>query len=169
MLAAVLLLSLQPSAAWLAPASHAGCRSLTLRSSRSPARMSSMMPPDEGAPDEDGRPNSRIDWDGAWQSEVAKRKAGTAEWRPEGRDAVSEQQIVEAKAKLAVTARPRLDQRPVVVCSGACVRACVQADEAAATLQQATADWRFWFGVIALVSVVTAVLGHSSTEQVYSV
>ena len=44
-----------------------------------------------------------------------------------------------------------------------------QADGAAFALQQATSDWRLWFAVIAFVSVVTAVLGHPSSESVYSV
>eukprot|EP00966_Prymnesium_polylepis_P077525 1796174-Prymnesium_polylepis.1 len=44
-----------------------------------------------------------------------------------------------------------------------------QADDVAVAMQQASTDWRFWFGVIAVVSVITAVVGHQPTEQVYSV
>jgi len=105
--------------------------------------MCSMVEP----PENDGEaslPESGIDWDNAWQTELTKRKTGTANWRPEGREAVTEEQVSKAKAKMA-------------------------ADDVAVAMQQASTDWRFWFGVIAVVSVITAVVGHQPTEQVYSV
>ena len=44
------------------------------------------------APAEDDS-GATVDWDAAWQAEYTRRKAGTQQWRPEGRAAASDEQI----------------------------------------------------------------------------
>jgi len=85
-----------------------------------------------------------IDWDASWQAEQLKRNAGQAEWRPEGREPVSEQQVLQARGQRI-------------------------ADDTAATLQGWTGDWRLWVGILLAVSVLTALASHSSEPQSYSV
>jgi hypothetical protein len=61
--------------------------------------MQAIPPPDgsDSDPSQGSKPSD--DWDSAWQREIAKRKQGQAEWRPEGREPVSRQQLVEARGK----------------------------------------------------------------------
>ena len=42
-------------------------------------------------------------------------------------------------------------------------------DDAQVNLQVATTDWRFWLGILAVLSVGTALLGHTPSGQTYSV
>jgi len=104
-----------------------------------PARMNMRPPENEG----DGNlPESGVDWDRAWMAELEKRKAGASGWRPEGREAVTSEQVTQAKAKRA-------------------------ADDMTLTLQQASSDWRFWMATIAFISVATAILGQPTSEGFY--
>ena len=98
MLASVLLLIALPcSAAWATPVALPAAR--PLQAARSAAlHMSTSQPENDG----EGLPDSSVDWDGAWKDELAKRKTGVASWRPEGREPPSDEQILEAKAKVAV-------------------------------------------------------------------
>ena len=97
--------------------------------------------PSDGTSDEN---EYSIDWDSAWQLELAKQKAGTASWRPEGREPPESEDVVKARLKVAK-------------------------DTAGLELQQLAGDWRFWIGIVAVFSVVTAVLGHSSADQGYTI
>ena len=85
-----------------------------------------------------------VDWDSAWQKEIKTREEGTSGWRPEGRAPVSDEQLREARVKKTV-------------------------DDAQVNLQLATTDWRFWVGILAVLSVGTALLGHTPSGQTYSV
>ena len=99
MLATCVLIALPLSAAWVAPVALPAAR--PLQAARSAAlHMSSSQPENDG----EGLPESSVDWDGAWQDELAKRKTGVANWRPEGREPPTEEQVLEAKAKVAVNA-----------------------------------------------------------------
>ena len=42
-------------------------------------------------------------------------------------------------------------------------------DDAQAELRVATTDWKFWIGVLAVLSVATALLGHTPSGQTYAV
>lgn len=99
----------------------------------------------ESEGDGDGDASYSIDWDTAWQKELSARETGTTGWRPEGREPVTETKLAEAKiSKLA--------------------------DDAQANLQVAAGDWKLWVGVLAVISVATALAGHMpSGDGTYSV
>lgn len=112
----------------------------------SPCMSSTSSPPpsdgsDDAAPKDSSSDSSRgIDWDGAWQSELEKRSTGTASWRPEGREPVSAQRLAEVRLKR-------------------------KANEIQGSISTNLTDWRFLLGIIAVISVATAVLGHSSAPD----
>jgi|EP00900_Chrysochromulina_parva_P020848 hypothetical protein len=86
-----------------------------------------------------------VDWDTAWQTELSKRRTGAAPARPEGREPVPEFKVVELKVRRA-------------------------ADDAVASLQMASSDWKLWVGLLLGISVLTAIAAHSSsTQQTFSV
>ena len=86
-----------------------------------------------------------VDWDTAWQTELSKRRTGAAPARPEGREPVPEFKVVEVKVRRA-------------------------ADDAVASLQMASSDWKLWVGLLLGISVLTAIAAHSSsTQQTFSV
>ena len=86
-----------------------------------------------------------VDWDTAWQTELSKRRTGAAPSRPEGREPVPEFKVVEVKVRRA-------------------------ADDAVASLQMASSDWKLWVGLLLGISVLTAIAAHSSsTQQTFSV
>jgi len=64
-----------------------------VRVSRHRVLMQATPPPDGVEPDPSQGGGASTDWDTAWQREVAKRKQGQAEWRPEGLEPVSDQQL----------------------------------------------------------------------------
>ncbi|KAL3908634.1 MAG: hypothetical protein SGPRY_009718, partial [Prymnesium sp.] len=119
---ALCLLSLPAASAWL---TTGGAAPPLLRPALPPLGALARLPPSDDG--EGSLPESGVDWDSAWSAELAKRGEGKREWRPEGREAVSAEQVAKAKAKRT-------------------------ADDLAVSLQQASADWRFWFGVIAFIS-----------------
>ena len=51
------------------------------------------------SPDDPDKSEYTVDWDSAWKSEMDTRETGTARWRPEGREPVSEEQIRTARVK----------------------------------------------------------------------
>ena len=104
---------------------------------------SSDLPNDDGNPDQDSDEYS-VDWDGAWSTELAKRKTGTSRWRPEGREPLSEKAVFEAHAKRAT-------------------------DDALVTVGSWTSDWKLWVGLLLAISIVTAVASHPTSSQIYSV
>jgi hypothetical protein len=86
-----------------------------------------------------------VDWDTAWQTELSKRRTGAAPARPEGREPMPEFKVVEVKVRRA-------------------------ADDAVASLQMASSDWKLWVGLLLGISVLTAIAAHSSsTQQTFSV
>ena len=86
-----------------------------------------------------------VDWDTAWQTELSKRRTGAAPARPEGREPRPEFKVVEVKVRRA-------------------------ADDAVASLQMASSDWKLWVGLLLGISVLTAIAAHSSsTQQTFSV
>ena len=86
-----------------------------------------------------------VDWDTAWQTELSKRRTGAAPSRPEGREPLPEFKVVEVKVRRA-------------------------ADDAVASLQMASSDWKLWVGLLLGISVLTAIAAHSSsTQQTFSV
>ena len=94
---AVLLLAETASALQLSSA-IATCRAPALRRSTTPQL--SLSPEDEPNP-EDASEYS-VDWDTAWSKEISSREEGTQQWRPEGREAVTEQQLATARATKAM-------------------------------------------------------------------
>ena len=67
---------------------------------RSTTPQLSLSPEDEPNP-EDASEYS-VDWDTAWSKEISSREEGTQQWRPEGREAVTEQQLATARATKAM-------------------------------------------------------------------
>ena len=72
--------------------------------------------------------------DAAWQTELSKRAAGTQAWRPEGREPAGQEQLFMARAAVAT-------------------------ETAQAELDMLSGDWRFWMGIIAALSVGSALAG----------
>ena len=85
-----------------------------------------------------------VDWDSAWSNELTKRQTGETQWRPEGREPVSEQSVRDARVRKG-------------------------ADDAMATVQAWSGDWKLWVGVLLAASVLTAVATHSQAPDAYSV
>lgn len=81
-----------------------------------------------------------VDWDSAWQVEQKKIDDGTASWRPEGREPVSEQQKLARNVDRATR-------------------------DAQASVSQWTGQWQFWLGILAVISVATALLGQGGQES----
>lgn len=98
MIAMCVMALLPVSAAWIASGQPF---SLSLRTICSPVQMSSAYPPENDG--EGSKPESGVDWDSAWSAELARRRAGTSEWRPEGREPVTTERMLEVKAKRAVS------------------------------------------------------------------
>ena len=94
-----------------------------------------MMSADE--PPEKGGSEYSVDWDTAWSAELTKRNTGTAGWRPEGREPVSEVQLAKARFKK-------------------------RADDVQYGALSASSKWQFWVGLLAVLSVGTALLQHPS-------
>ena len=93
---------------------------------------------------EDSSSEYRVDWDSAWSAEIARRE-DISTWRPEGLEPPTTSALANARLKTGV-------------------------DNAQATLQTWSGDWRVWVGFIAALSVATALVGHSSDgAQGYSV
>ena len=139
----LLLLFAAHSARGLLLASPSHARALAARTPLLRSRAAKMAT-EEGRPEKDTGEYS-TDWDGAWAAELAKRSAGNQAWRPEGREPVTEEQVLKARATKTV-------------------------DEAQQQLTQATADWRFWLGLIAVLSVASAVATRmNSVPQGYMV
>ncbi len=94
---------------------------------------------DEGEQTEEEPTNAGTDWDSAWQLEVAKRKTGTAGWRPEGRQPPTEAERARANVERVV-------------------------GDAQSEVMGKLGEWNkspvFWIGVIAVISVITAVAGQ---------
>tara|TARA_B110001452_G_scaffold204054_1_gene174042 strand:- start:1592 stop:2011 length:420 start_codon:yes stop_codon:yes gene_type:complete len=85
------------------------------------------------------------DWDSAWRTELRRREQGLVTWRPEGMEPVSTEVLLKARAATAT-------------------------DEAAVQLQEWNRDWRFWAGIIAVLSVTSAVatkLNEASEATAY--
>ena len=145
MRAAFLLLALCASATAFSPAararSHVSSAQYAVRGRAATPVLSGSKPEGEGNDDA----SYSIDWDTAWQKELSARETGTSGWRPEGREPVTETKLAEAKiSKLA--------------------------DDAQANLQVAAGDWKLWVGVLAVISVATALAGHTpSGDGTYSV
>ena len=133
-----LLLALSPTAALVRGTAARG--TIALRAVRAGRWSAPVMLADEGGEEK------TTDWDNAWQSEMKKRSDGTAEWRPEGREPVSAQQL-------------------------AAIRAAKAGDDIAVNVQSWSGDWRFWLGIIAVISVATAALtyGGASDAAPYTV
>eukprot|EP00316_Scyphosphaera_apsteinii_P002493 CAMPEP_0119320506 /NCGR_PEP_ID=MMETSP1333-20130426/52646_1 /TAXON_ID=418940 /ORGANISM="Scyphosphaera apsteinii, Strain RCC1455" /LENGTH=117 /DNA_ID=CAMNT_0007327241 /DNA_START=87 /DNA_END=440 /DNA_ORIENTATION=- len=93
-----------------------------------------MQSPEPGASDDGG---VSVDWDSAWREELDKRKSGTANWRPEGREAVSEQDVLKARIQTGI-------------------------DDASLQMNVLTKSWQFWIAVILALSLLTAALGQPS-------
>lgn len=88
-------------------------------------------PPDDAEPGQGGGGGASVDWDAAWQTELAKRKKGKTTWRPEGREPVGREELYQARGKRVV-------------------------DDTLVSLQRASRSWQFWIGIIAAVSFLTA-------------
>ena len=159
---AVLLLAETASALQLSSA-IATCRAPALRRSTTPQL--SLSPEDEPNP-EDASEYS-VDWDTAWSKEISSREEGTQQWRPEGREAVTEQQLATARAtkamddasfnmQMAATVR---DHGPLFLSLFVLTRA----------LLCHTQDWRFWIAILAVLSIGTALIGHQDQPQTYAI
>ena len=111
------------------------------RLSGAPARCGPLTMSDEGEQTEEGEAadDASTDWDSAWQQEVAKRKTGTAGWRPEGRAPPTEAELARVRAERAVS-----DAQGQVL----------------GTLGEWNKSWVFWIGVIAIISLLTAAAGQ---------
>jgi hypothetical protein len=106
-------------------------------------RMSTPTPPDGDRSSDKGEYS--VDWDTAWATELSRRQRGEAQWRPEGRDAVSSEQLQAARV----------------------TRSLGDAQGKLAALVD-TSDWKFWVGLLAALSVLTALATHPSSD-VYSI
>lgn len=98
-LASLCLLSLPAASGWL---TTGGAAPPLLRPALPPLGALARLPPSDDG--EGSLPESGVDWDSAWSAELAKRSEGKREWRPEGREAVSAEQVAKAKAKRTVSA-----------------------------------------------------------------
>ena len=90
---------------------------------------------------------ARAPGDSAWQKEIVQRTEGNAAWRPQGREPVSEEQV--QKARMQNAANDVQDKISGMV---------------------DPSDWKLWLAVLAVLSVGTALLGHTGgAEGAYSV
>ena len=140
------------------------CRAPALRRSTTPQL--SLSPEDEPNP-EDASEYS-VDWDTAWSKEISSREEGTQQWRPEGREAVTEQQLATARATKAMddasfnmqmAATVRITARFLSLSLFVLTRA----------LLCHTQDWRFWIAILAVLSIGTALIGHQDQPQTYAI
>ena len=134
--AVALVLAVIPAASW--QASMQPCVSLRGSSLRtSPLKLLSS--------DDTPEPSEKIDWDTAWQREIAARQEGVTGFRPEGREPVPEEEVLKAKAMRAV-------------------------GDAQSSITSAfdPSDWKIWLGALAFLSIATALAGHSDSGA-YSV
>ena len=161
---AVLLLAETASALQLSSIAIATCRTPALRRSTTPQL--SLSPEDEPNP-EDASEYS-VDWDTAWSKEISSREEGTQQWRPEGREAVTEQQLATARATKAMddasfnmqmAATVRITARFLSLSLFVLTRA----------LLCHTQDWRFWIAILAVLSIGTALIGHQDQPQTYAI
>lgn len=144
MLSAVLLLaSVCSSSALHAARTVASARPATT-AVRAAARTVPMLMMSSDSPQPPEDKDYSVDWDTAWASELSRRQSGDASWRPEGREPVSEQQVAQARVQQS-------------------------ADDAVATIQSWSSDWKLWVGLLLFISVVTALASHPSSPQTYSV
>eukprot|EP00965_Chrysotila_dentata_P193492 6175810-Pleurochrysis_carterae.AAC.5 len=96
-------------------------------------------PDDEIPSQKGGKGGTGMDWDTAWQTELQRREEGQPIWRPEGREPVSEEDLLKARVQAKV-------------------------DDATSELMQMTKTWQFWVGVLGLISILTAVAGLSGQD-----
>jgi len=116
--------------------------------------------------------------DSAWKTEMSGRQEGTAGWRPEGREPVSETQVAEARVKkslddASVNAQMAMTVRTPPTLELACSPARLPVTHAHARSRAleipAKQDWKFLLGILAVLSVGTALLGHQPSGETYSV
>ena len=108
----------------------------------------------------------------AWKKEIGGRSDGTAGWRPEGREPVSEQQIAEARVKKTLD-DASLNAQVAVTVRTPPTSARVRASRSHAFFSPACArrpqDWKFLLGILVVLSVGTALLGHQPSGETYAV
>ena len=84
-------------------------------------------------------PEKDVDWDQAWQTELQRRETGKATWRPEGREAVTDEQLRQARIANAVS-------------------------DASTRVQGMAKTWQFWVAVLGLISIFAAVVGNTGEQ-----
>ena len=108
--------------------------------------------------------------DTAWKKEVSSRVEGTPGWRPEGREPVSDQQIREAQLKRGLDDAQLNVQMASTVSVASPFHAIPPRSLTSLSCLSCSQDWKFWVGILAVLSIATALLGHPSPgDQTYAV
>ena len=108
--------------------------------------------------------------DTAWKKEVSSRVEGTPGWRPEGREPVSDQQIREAQLKRGLDDAQLNVQMASTVSDRLLHARSRHASLTSLSCLSCSQDWKFWVGILAVLSIATALLGHPSPgDQTYAV
>ena len=108
--------------------------------------------------------------DTAWKKEVSSRVEGTPGWRPEGREPVSDQQVREAQLKRGLDDAQLNVQMASTVSERLFHARSRHASLTSLSCLSCSQDWKFWVGILAVLSIATALLGHPSPgDQTYAV